>query len=305
MSPTERAFWDKQMRRAWSLRPDLQAGVLASFRALRDALAALSEPDVEKLIAAGTADIIATQVLSSAVLDRAFLPARAAVRDAIERSFGWSVADLPKRITLVFDRLNPDVITAIRRLETAVMQPLQTEARETVRAFVENGLRDGVNPRTIARNIRSVVGLGPSQLEQVENFRDALLGQNGRSVANYTLRDKRFKAPSTPEQIDKAVEAYRKARIAQNAETVSRTASLDAMKLGQQLSWKAAIDAGYVDGDRLTKTWVGVLDDRERPEHVAMEKQTVPFDEPYSNGQMIPGDDEYNCRCISVYRQAA
>jgi hypothetical protein len=27
----------------------------------------------------------------------------------------------------------------------------------------------------------------------------------------------------------------------------------------------------------------------------------VPADQPYSNGQMVPGEDEYNCRCISAF----
>jgi len=48
-----------------------------------------------------------------------------------------------------------------------------------------------------------------------------------------------------------------------------------------------------------TKTWSGVLDDRERDEHVAMEGETVPIDEPYSNGLMYPS--EPNCRCTSLF----
>jgi len=77
-----------------------------------------------------------------------------------------------------------------------------------------------------------------------------------------------------------------------------RTATLDALKKGQDLSWRDAIEKGVVVGT-LTKTWVTVHDDRVRPEHVAMDGQTVPFDAPYSNGQMVPGETDYNCRCIS------
>jgi len=45
------------------------------------------------------------------------------------------------------------------------------------------------------------------------------------------------------------------------------------------------------------------MDSRERDSHIAMEGDTVPWDQLYSNGQMIPGDTEYNCRCVSIYRQ--
>lgn len=53
-------------------------------------------------------------------------------------------------------------------------------------------------------------------------------------------------------------------------------------------------------GDRsFTKTWSGVLDDRERDEHVAMEGETVGIDEEFSNGLQYPS--EPNCRCVLLY----
>ena len=160
----------------------------------------------------------------------------------------------------------------------------------------------------IARDLRTVVGLGPAQLQQVDNFRDALLGQNGRSITGYTLRDKRFdrtilKGDLTPQQVDKMVEAYTRKRVAQNAESVARTATLDAQKLGQHLAMDDAVKKGVYDPNRLVKTWRGVMDSRERPEHVAMEGETVPYDQAYSTGEITPGSSTYNCRCISIYHQ--
>ncbi len=38
-----------------------------------------------------------------------------------------------------------------------------------------------------------------------------------------------------------------------------------------------------------------------RDEHVPMNGETVPYDQPYSNGQMIPGEGDYNCGCLSRY----
>ncbi len=292
------------------MQPDVQLAVLKAFRLIRESL---SESQLARIISTGNLDALLDAALRQALMDTAFQP----VRDQIRRSVGQSVTYYAKQIaipatlpgvTIAFDVLSPHVIDGIRSLETKVVGDLENDVRETVRAFVENGLRDGVGPRTIARDLRTVVGLGPSQLEQVQNFRDALTGQNGRSVADYTLRDKRFdrtiaKGDLTPEQVDKMVEAYRKKRIAQNAETVARTATLDAQKLGQHLAMQDAIQKGVYDPNRLVKTWRGVMDSRERDSHIAMEGDTVPWDQPYSNGQMIPGDTEYNCRCVSIYRQ--
>lgn len=59
--------------------------------------------------------------------------------------------------------------------------------------------------------------------------------------------------------------------------------------------------ADYADstGRTFTKTWSGVLDDRERDEHVEMEGETVPIDEPFSNGMDYP--DAVNERCTVFY----
>jgi len=292
------------------MQPDVQLAVLKAFRIIRESL---SESQLARIISTGNLDALLDAALRQAVMDTAFQP----VRDQIRRSVGQSVTYYAKQIaipatlpgvTIAFDVLSPHVIDGIRSLETKVVGDLENDVRETVRAFVENGLREGVGPRTIARDLRTVVGLGPSQLEQVQNFRDALTGQNGRSVADYTLRDKRFdrtiaKGDLTPDQVDKMVEVYTRKRVAQNAETVARTATLDAQKLGQHLAMQDAIQKGVYDPNRLVKTWRGVMDSRERDSHIAMEGDTVPWDQLYSNGQMIPGDTEYNCRCVSIYRQ--
>jgi len=97
------------------------------------------------------------------------------------------------------------------------------------------------------------------------------------------------------------VAAYEQRMIAFNANTIAKTAALDAMKLGQQLSWDSAVANGIVDGDHLVKTWVTVGDDRVRDEHAALEGETVPADEAYSNGEGVPGESTYNCRCISSF----
>jgi hypothetical protein len=110
----------------------------------------------------------------------------------------------------------------------------------------------------------------------------------------------------TPAQIDRYTELYRQKRIAQNAYVNARTAAVDAQRLANRLAWESAIDRGIVDGSRVTKRWVGVMDDRERPTHVAMENVTIPFDEtwPVDGGALIPGDGAWSCRCVAVYRVA-
>lgn len=291
--------------------------MLRAFQIIRESL---TEAQLARIIASGQIDELFRAALTDAVLDRAFLPVRERIRSNTMTSVKYFARELPKAgkvdgtLAVAFDVLNPDVITAVRALDTKVVQTLQSDIRETVRAYVENGLRDGVNPRTVARDLRDVIGLAPNQERAVANFR-AMLESSDRTALSRSLRNKRYDRTLdkafgsdgeglSSDHIDKMVDAYRKRAIAKNAETNARTASLDSQKLGQRLSWQDAVDKGIVDGDRLYKTWIGVMDDRERPEHVAMEGETVPFDSPFSNGEMIPGDSTYNCRCIPAYFQA-
>lgn len=306
MSPADFLLFSRTHARIAALRPDVARTLLRAWTIIRDSF---SESEIIDIIESGNLDRLVTEALSDAVFDRAFIPLRQRLRDTMQSGFRYATPSLPGAgkidgvLSVAFDHLSPDVVTAIRALDTTVLSRLADEAREVVRAYVEQGIRLGVNPRTTARSIRSVIGLGPSQLQEVENYRDALLGQNGRSVADYTLRDRRVdrllaKGDLTPAQVERYVAQYTQRRIALNAETTARTATLDAFKAGQRLSWQAAIDNGIADPERLRRQWIGVMDSRERPEHIAMEKETVAFDAPYSNGQMYPGQGEYNCRCL-------
>jgi len=53
--------------------------------------------------------------------------------------------------------------------------------------------------------------------------------------------------------------------------------------------------------DATTKTRHEVGDNRTRRSHLAMMGEEVPIDQPYSNGEMYPGETDINCRGYSEY----
>lgn len=279
MNPSEKTLWAKAQRRAAGLSPDISSAIMRAFKVI---IESLTGAELIRAIQSGYAE----KILDDAVLQRAFMPLRERIRQGVNTSVVQFAKDLPKSksINFAFDTLNPDVLVAVKKLETTVITSLSDDIREVVRQRVAEGLTKGESPAAVARDLRSVIGLSPKQVEQSANLRAQLV-------------EKEVEAG----RIERMVATYERRRIAQNAETISRTTALDAMKLGQKLSMDHAVAIGVYDSDQLTKTWVGVLDDRERDSHVEMEGETVPYDEPYSNGQMVPGDDEYNCRCISRY----
>lgn len=310
MTPAQRLFWQRVQDRASRLQPDLAREVLRAFQRLRTEL---GDINLLKLLETNQIDRIIAEAMDQNTLRDAFLPVRERIRLAVRDAVNVSARDLPaaaRTVGVGFDILNPRVIDAIRRLETQVIGSMETGVRETVRQIVERGLTDGLAPRAVARQLRDHLSLAPNQEQAVANF-ERMLREGDVEALTRQLRDRRFDSTLkkalageglTDEQISRMTAAYRARMEAFNANTIARTAALDAQKLGQKLTWDAAIARGDVDGSRLTKTWVGVMDDRERPTHVAMEGQTVPYDQPYSNGQMVPGDTEYNCRCLSIFR---
>lgn len=270
----------------------------------------MTDAEILRAIQSGIIDNLFEKALSDAVLSEAFMPVRDRMRENVTSGVKYFAKDLPvkKTVNFAFDNLSPDVVRAVKQLESRVITDLEDSVRETVRQRVLRGIVDGESASKIARDLRSVVGLSPSQQTAVDTY-EKLLRDGSKRALDRQLRDKRFdktvaKGSLSDEQVTRMTEAYRKRSIAHNADTVARTAVLDSQKLGQALSYEQAVQQGIIDGSQLQKTWVGVMDDRERDEHVAMEGETVAYDSTYSNGEDIPGESTYNCRCISRYTTA-
>lgn len=307
MTPAEALFWHRLQRRVATLEPDLARDILRAFEYIR---AHISETDFARLVAAND-PLAAARLLDDQLLDRAFAPLRDRLYRQTSDGVRFFARDLPianvSRAGIMFDVLNPRMIAAIRALDTKVIEGLKGDVRATVIQVVERGLKDGVNPRTVARELRASIGLGAAQDKQVANFRAALEARDAAKAKSYLLRDRRYdkmiaRGDASPAQLEKMVDIYRKRRIAQNAETVARTAALDAQKQAQHLSWQSAIDRGIVDPATLLKRWVGTLDSRERELHLQQEGETIGFDEAFSlTGEVLPGESTYNCRCLLSY----
>jgi hypothetical protein len=316
MTAAQRQAWDRARARIAVLQPAIALAVVKVFDLILDAL---PESKLTETIRDGALDDIIAVLLAQSVLERVTLPFRLALRDAIARSFRFSVPALPNggkvngTIAVVFDQLNPRVIAAMRTLETRAVTDLTESARDTVRQSIARGLENRQRPSVIARELRAVIGLAPKDEAAVANFR-AMLDRGDRTALSRLLRDRRFDQTLerslgadgkglTAKQIDAMTAAYRRRAIAANAETVSRAATRSAYKLGVRQTWEAALDRGVVPGGVVNRRWLH-LDgqDNPRPHHEAMQGQTVPIDAPYSNGDTFAGEhDPWNCHCIDLY----
>ena len=314
MSPQEKRFLARMERRAAGLSPELRTAILRAFAFLRDRL---KPADLERLIQSGDVEAAIRRTLTDEILQRAFQPVRARIRqgtvDAAKANLRYVPAPPERLVGIAFDVLDPRVLTAIRTIESGAIGVLQGEVRETFRAAITEGIRAGVHPRQVARGLRDSIGLTPHQEGIIGNFRRALAEGDYAKALTYELRDKRFdptlrrllreERTLTATQVQDLTAAYRRKFVARNAETLSRTAALEAQRVGQQLAWKEARASGALGGGEVVKVWVATLDDRVRPEHEIMHHAEAPLEGRYHNGDAYPGEGSpWNCRCTEVYR---
>lgn len=312
MTPRERALWRQAEALAGRFRPELQGAILAAWARVADALPVGA---LERLVRAGAIEAIASLV-SEATGDLLGVRFTPLVRETFAASGVAAMGRLPSPLAGArFDLLNPQTVRAALGLESRALGTLTTEVAGTVRQAVARGIEAGVNPRTVARGIRDVIGLAPNQEAAVANFRDALerVGTS-KDALGYALRDRRFDRTLArlraeggalpPAQIEKMTAAYRDRAVAWNAETHARTAALQAQREGAKAAWETAMRDADFDRSRVTKRWVATLDNRTRPEHAEANGTVVPFDDPYpyDGGVMTPGEGTYNCRCIELIR---
>lgn len=332
---------DRLSAYARHLFPDLADTFLEALRTLA---AGVSEATLVRMIERGDVVGVIELLFSPPIVTTAFLPFREALRQSIGRAGQYFHRQTPQRIVVPrpsgnfrppvppgrvgvaapgpraavrigFDAIDDRVLNAIRTYERKTVIRLTEDAQASVRQALEAGLREGVNPRDMARNIRGALGLTPRQEQAVRNFR-RMLEEGDREVLTRALRDRRYDRtiraalekgkPLTAEQVEKMTAAYRQRFIAHHAEDVARTASLDAMKEGQRLSWEQAIADGRVREGDLEETWHTKMDGRERPAHHEMHLKTKGFrelwDVPGVGPQRYPGESEYNCRCVTFVR---
>lgn len=191
-----------------------------------------------------------------------------------------------------FDAVNDRAVLAARRNEYELIQGLTAETRQTIRQVVVDGQRAGLNPRTIARDIRDSITLTPNQAQHVANYRRALeqgdwsnalgrelsSGQTDRTVRRLA----RDGGSMTEQQIDQAVERYRQNYVTYRAETIARTEGSRNVHAGLREGMQQAIDRGDVKADQVLREWIhGPSRLHSRADHVAMDGVQVRWDEPF------------------------
>lgn len=217
-----------------------------------------------------------------------------------------------------FDQTNYRAVAKAQAQRYELIQGFDQEQRDVTRRVVMDGLREGVNPKAMAKSLRQSIGLTDAQSRYVEKYRRELETGDFSAALRRELSDgrsdkllRRLRSEGgalSQEQIDAMAERYRQGWVKYRAETIARTESLRAAHEGHAEAMKQAVERGDIDAEQLENEWhSGPRSKNARDQHLAMNHRRVPFGTdfvmPDGTRMSGPGDPRggakhtANCRC--------
>jgi hypothetical protein len=161
-----------------------------------EALASKLEPELAKAILdafvkqQGNADVDAIITALEAgdvgkVLELLDLPASIAAFEGVTSSLhtganaagamaAAQVALQVKGVSFAFNSLNPRLITWLQTYSLRLIRQISDGTREGIRQYLTQGMKDGKNPKAVARQIKGIIGLTDKQAQAVYNYRKEL-----------------------------------------------------------------------------------------------------------------------------------
>lgn len=269
--------------------------------------------------------------------DAALRPITMAVERAYEQGGVLITDGFPKnlrnsdgRVIIRFDARNSRSEAWLRDQSSRLVTSIQDSTRQVIRNTMQQGMREGVNPRTVAldmvgrfdpvtkHRVGGLIGLATNQEQWVVRTQQ-MIEQLDPRYFKRALRDKRFDrtvakairegTPLSPEIVSKIVTRYKDNTLRYRGETIGRTETISALNRADFEATQQAIDTGTITVSDVTKIWDATGDDRTRPDHLEIDGQTVQFGEPFTfpdgTQAMYPGDtsldasaeETINCRC--------
>ena len=264
--------------------------------------------------------------------------------EAIRRTYigggAATVAGMPalrqpdgSRLVLRFDARSYGAEAYLRDLSGRKITYIVDEALSGSRRFLEAGMIDGRNPRSVALDLAGrinkrtglreggIIGLTPERMETVASVRRGLLAGDPDTMRHYLslkrgdVRGARAVAKALAEgrALDAATVNGIAGRLSDSylllrGETIARTEMLSALAESQKEAYEQAIASGSVNRQDVRKVWRATRDNRTRDTHRNVDSESVGMDERFSNGLLYPHEpgapasEVVNCRCAVDYR---
>lgn len=238
-------------------------------------MAALPDPDAVVRALGGD------KALTAALLD----PFKSNGRPAFMRGADLALHALPPRqpaargpISISLNDVNPRAVRWAELEAARLVANVSADTREAIRALIAQAHAIGLAPQEVARRLRGMVGLLPSQVEAVGRFEERLLANDVSAVDAARRAGK-----------------YAEAQLRLRATRIARTELIASTNAGQQALWEEAKERGVLSA-QAQRVWIATLDERLEPECEALADVRVGLNEEFTSGVMLPPLHP-QCRC--------
>lgn len=246
------------------------------------------------------------------------------VADAVGIGQGFSREETPKEgeatlkgvaTAFNYDRLNPITLERLRLYQDALIQQLETDARDTIEAAIQNVISNGLTADDAVDYIRRVIGLTDTQAVAVANYRRGLEAMDSAVLtrrlmsgeAMQAFTDARARGESlSASMVDALTADYAERYLDYRARTIARTETNRAANLGLHDVYRQAVERRAIPAEAITRNWKIALDERTCPIC-----RSIPENDPDGVGidELFESDDgpvddppvHPNCRCSVEY----
>lgn len=274
----------------------------------------------------------------------AFRPLEEAIRQAFNGGGVATIEQMPTlrdpnghQIVIRWDARNLAAEEWLREHSSTLVSNIIADQQSAIRTSLSEGLARGDNPTKTALGIvgrvnrvtgtreGGILGLTAQQAAYVGRARQELLSGDPAALRNYlerTRRDKRFdrtilKAlkdgkPLPADVVERVVGRYSDGLLKLRADTIALHETFEALGASRDIAFRQQIEAGRVQAQHVTKTWRHTPQEHPRAQHMAMQGQTVPFDQPFTapDGTLIryphapgtPSRHTIGCKCFAEYK---
>lgn len=173
----------------------------------------------------------------------------------------------------------------VNNLSNKMISNLSNAQMDSIKQVIQNGIRDDLSYKAVAKNIKSSIGLNSQQVKLIDNLKQNLANSN-----------------ATKSQIEKIVEKKTESLIKTRAQTIALTESARAVNSGRRLIQKQMFDDGDL-GDDTKQRWLTASDERTCFLCGPMHNQLVGMNELFTvgDGTKIVGPIVHpGCRCIVI-----
>lgn len=237
--------------------------------------------------------------LSSALLTVVDAAGTSAARSSFRSSSGLRVA----KVTVSFDRSSSQATAFAKRHAAELVTDISADTRRSISKVVTRGVQEGRTPDSIARELRSVIGLSSRDEDAVANLRRELRAKPGALIRRSGIKVRVPARGFSDKRINELSKKYADSLLRKRADTIARTETIRASNEGQRLLWRQARSEGLI-GDNARRKWIVTKDDRlDKTVCRPMSGQKVGIDDFFvlpDGSQVMSPPAHARCRCAQV-----